>query len=72
MKKKERIISLFIDKKTYEKGEVDITEMLYKIVPEDQIEAIKYLIPSSTEAGIYYTIYILEKKESSSGLGFTN
>lgn len=70
MKKKERIISLFIDKKTYEKGEVDLTKKLYEIIPEDQIENIKYLIPSSTETGIYYTIYVIEKKEAASNLGF--
>lgn len=70
MKKKERIISLFIDKKTYESGEVDITKKLYEIIPEEQIENIKYLIPSSTESGIYYTIYVIEKKESASNLGF--
>ncbi len=70
MKKKERIISLFIKQETYEKGEVDLTKKLYEIIPEDQIENIKYLIPSSTETGIYYTIYVIEKKEAASNLGF--
>lgn len=70
MKKKERIISLFIKQETYEKGEVDLTEMLHKIVPAEQIENIKYIIPSSTESGIYYTVHIIEKKAASSNLGF--
>lgn len=70
MKKKDRIISLFIDKETYAQGKVELTEKLYEIVPKDQIEGIKYIIPSATENGIYYTIHILEKQDSSSNLGF--
>lgn len=61
--KKERIISLYVDRDVYEDGAFDVTEKLYQIVPQDEIEAIKYMVPSSTESGIYFTIVLLEKKE---------
>lgn len=61
--KKERIISLYVDKDIYENGAFDVTEKLYQIIPQDEIEAIKYMMPSSTEAGIYFNIVLIEKKE---------
>lgn len=61
--KKERIISLYVDKDIYENGAFDVTEKLYQIIPQDEIEAIKYMMPSSTESGIYFNIVLIEKKE---------
>lgn len=61
--KKERIISLYVDRETYNEGAFDVTEKLYQIIPQDEIEAIKYMMPSGTETGIYFTIVLLEKKE---------
>ncbi len=61
--KKERIISLYVDKDIYENGAFDVTEKLYQTIPQEEIEAIKYMMPSSTESGIYFTIVLIEKKE---------
>ncbi|MDX2248463.1 MAG: hypothetical protein SF052_16890 [Bacteroidia bacterium] len=71
MKDRQRIITLYFETKAFENGSVDVTTKLYEIVPEDQIEGIKYIVPSSTEQGIYFTIVIVEKKEKQKGiLGF--
>jgi len=61
--KKERIISLYVDREVYENGAFDVTEKLYQTIPSDEIEAIKYMVPSSTETGIYFTIVLIEKKD---------
>ncbi len=69
--KSERIISIFADKATFEKGSFDVTKKLYEIIPEDDIEAIKYVMPSSTPEGIYFTVVLLDKKEKGKGqVGF--
>lgn len=54
---------MYVDRDTYEEGAFDVTEKLYKTIPQDEIEAIKYMMPSSTEAGIYFTIVLIEKKD---------
>ena len=69
--KNQRIISLYLEKEAYESGSVDITEKLHEIVPKDEIEGIKFIMPSSTETGIYFTIVLIEKKEEGkNSMGF--
>lgn len=69
--KQERIVSLYVDREVYENGAFDVTEKLYQTVPKDEIEAIKYMVPSSTEAGIYFTIVLIGKKDKDTGkVGF--
>ena len=63
MKDKQRIISLYFSKEEFESGAVDVTERLYEKYPREDIEAIKYMMPSSTENGIYFTVVVLDKKE---------
>lgn len=71
MKDRQKILSLYFDKEAFETGSIDVTQKLYEIVPEEQVEGIKYIIPSSTETGIYFTVAIIEKKEKTKGvLGF--
>ncbi|TAE50310.1 MAG: hypothetical protein EAZ89_12345 [Bacteroidetes bacterium] len=71
MKDRQRVISIFIDRKTYEAGHVDITEKLYELIPADSVEGIKYVMPSATETGIYYTVVLVDKKEVEKGvMGF--
>lgn len=71
MKEKQKIITLYFETKAFEQGAVDVTAKLYEMIPEDQIEGIKYIVPSSTEQGIYFTVVIIEKKEKQKGvLGF--
>lgn len=71
MKEKQKIITLYFETKAFDMGSVDVTEKLYEIIPEDQIEGIKYIVPNSTEHGIYFTVVIIEKKEKQKGvLGF--
>lgn len=71
MKDRQRIVSLFFEKGSFKPGHIDVTEKLYEIIPKEDIEAIKYMMPSATEAGIYFTIVLMEKKESKpSILGF--
>lgn len=69
--KNERIISIFADKATFDQGSFDVTKKLYEIIPEEDIEAIKYVMPSSTPEGIYFTVVLLDKKEKGKGqVGF--
>ncbi len=69
--KKERIISLYTDKDTFAKGAFDVTEKLYEVIPESEVEAIKYMVPSSTESGVYFTIVVIEKEDKDTGrVGF--
>ena len=65
--KNEKIISLYVSKEEFYEGQYDVTEKLYKIIPKDDIEGIKYMVPSSTEAGIYFTLVIFLKKEKNKG-----
>lgn len=69
--KNQRIISLYIEREAYESGSVDITEKLHEVIPEDDIEGIKFIMPASTETGIYFTIVVIEKKKDAKGpMGF--
>ncbi|MDP5170179.1 MAG: hypothetical protein NWR72_08030 [Bacteroidia bacterium] len=69
--KKEKIVSLYVDQDAYVKGTFDVTERLYQLVPEEEIESIKYIVPSSTESGIYFTIVLIEKRDKTTGkVGF--
>lgn len=69
--KKERIVSLYVDQEVFEDGAFDVTQKLYQIVPEDEIDSIKYMVPSSTENGIYFTIVLIGKKDKDTGrVGF--
>ncbi|MEZ4850950.1 MAG: hypothetical protein R3B93_20485 [Bacteroidia bacterium] len=63
MKDKQRIISLYFDKKEFESGAIDVTEKLYEKYPRETIEAIKYMMPTSTESGIYFTIVVIDQRE---------
>ena len=67
----ERIISLFFDQKAYLSGHVDVTEKLYEIIPKEEVEGIKYMIPNATEEGIYFTVVVIEKKKKTQAkMGF--
>lgn len=69
--KQEKIVSLYVDRAAYENGAYDVTEKLYQMVPREEIEAIKYMVPTSTEAGIYFTVVLIEKKDRDAGkMGF--
>ncbi len=73
MKDQQKIISIFVGKEEFAKGPIDITQKLYDYMPEDNIEGIKYMMPSSTEGGIYFNIVVIEKRDKSKGvLGFTS
>ncbi len=66
--KQERIISLFIENEAYFEGSFDVTAKLYEVVPQEEIEAIKYMVPSSTDRGIFFTIVLISKKEKQAGI----
>ncbi|MDX1905670.1 MAG: hypothetical protein SF053_01450 [Bacteroidia bacterium] len=71
MKDRQRVIALYYPHQAFEAGHTDITERLYTLVDPDSIEAIKYIMPSATESGIYYTVVFVEKQEKEKGiLGF--
>jgi thymidylate synthase ThyX len=71
MEDRQRIISLFVEKSEVEKNGFDVTDKLYQKIARDRVEAIKYVMPSATESGIYFTIVILEKTENAKqGMGF--
>lgn len=71
MKDRQRIISLYVKQEEFAQGNVDVTEKLYQIVEEAKVETIKYMMPSATETGVYFTIVIVEKTENAkSGMGF--
>ncbi|MEL6671827.1 MAG: hypothetical protein AAFR61_06530 [Bacteroidota bacterium] len=62
MRKNEKIISIFVPQKEYDAGAIDVTEKLYEAIPKDQIEAVKYMMPSSVEKGIYFNIVLIKKE----------
>lgn len=68
MEDRQRVMSLYIDQSTYEAGPVDITELLYQKVDRDQVDAIKYVMHSATESGIYYTVVYVAKKNDKKGI----
>ncbi|MEL6590500.1 MAG: hypothetical protein AAFP02_11185 [Bacteroidota bacterium] len=71
MEDRQRILSFYFENAVYQNGSIDITEKLYEVFPKDKIEVIKYMMPSVTEAGIYFTVVFLEKEENAkSGMGF--
>lgn len=64
----ERIISLRVSEVEFANGPVDVTARLYEVIPEDQIEAIKYMVPNATESGIYFTVVLIQKKVKQKGI----
>jgi len=72
MEDRQRILSFFFENSVYDaKGNIDVTEKLYEVFPKDQIEVIKYMMPSVTEKGIYFTVVFIEKEEhAKQGMGF--
>jgi len=62
MKDRQRIHTIFLDRSRYEAGGIDVTELFYKEVDKEGVEAIKYVMPSATKEGMYYTIVYLTKK----------
>lgn len=73
MKDRQKVCSLFFPRETFDQGSIDVTEKFYAEVPEDTVEAIKYVTTDATEAGIYYTVVYLTKEEKKKGvMGFTS
>jgi len=63
MEDRQQILSFYFDKSHFEKGGVDITEALYKEIDQEKVDAIKYVMHTATDQGIYYTVVVLKKKE---------
>lgn len=72
MEDRQRILSFFFENGTYDAaGNIDVTEKLYEVFPREQIEVIKYIMPSATEKGIYFTVVFIQKEENAKkGMGF--
>lgn len=71
MEDRQRIISIYVPQDEFAQGNVDVTEKLYQIIPRDHVEVIKYMMPSATESGVYFTIVVIEKTENAKpGMGF--
>lgn len=72
MDDRQRILSFFFENNVYDaKNNIDVTEKLYEVFPKDEIEAIKYIMPSATEKGIYFTVVFIEKEDNAKkGMGF--
>jgi len=72
MEDRQRILSFFFENSVYDgKGNIDVTEKLYEVFPKDEIEGIKYIMPSATEKGIFFTVVFLEKEDhAKKGMGF--
>ncbi|WNJ20724.1 hypothetical protein [Pontibacter sp. G13] len=71
MTDRQRIISIYVSNEEFSDGSLDITEKVYQHIPKEEVEVIKYMMPSSTEKGIYYTVVLLTKEVKEKGtLGF--
>ena len=71
MQDRQRIISIYVSKKEFETGNIDVTERLYQEIDREKVDTIKYMMPSATEHGMYFTIVVIEKTENAkSGMGF--
>lgn len=72
MEDRQRVISLFVAKDQYKDGPVDITEILYQKVEQAKVDAIKYVMHTASEEGLYYTVvYISKKEDKESVVGFS-
>ena len=71
MQDRQKIISIYVSKAEFEAGNIDVTERLYKEIDREQVESIKYMMPTAGDQGMYFTIVIIEKQENAkSGMGF--
>ncbi|MFK7921373.1 MAG: hypothetical protein AB8H47_05425 [Bacteroidia bacterium] len=72
MDDRQRILSFFFENSVFDaKGNIDVTDKLYEVFPQDQIEAIKYIMPSATEKGIFFTVVFIAKEDNAKkGMGF--
>ena len=66
--KEQRIITFFLDKKEFEKGHVDINEKVKSIVPEENIQDIKYFMQAATDTGLYFSVALIVKKDKEKGV----
>ncbi len=66
-----RIITLYFDRATFDQGYVHVNEKLYTIIPEEEIESLKYFVQSATAEGVYISVALISKKDATKGtVGF--
>lgn len=66
--KEQRILTFFITHEEFAAGAVDINEKVKAVIPEENIQDIKYFMQSATESGLYFTVALIEKKDKEKGL----
>lgn len=69
--KKQRILSFFFSKEEFQNGPLDVNKKVYEVVPEDDIDNIKYIMQSATDNGIYISVVYQEAKQKHGVVGFT-
>lgn len=66
-----RILTLFIEQKDFKDGYINVSEKLYEIIDEEDIESLKYFIQSATQDGLYISIALVTKSDKDKGtVGF--
>lgn len=66
--KEQRILTFFFTREEFASGPMDINEKVKAVVPEENIQDIKYFMQSATETGVYFTVVLIEKKDKEKGL----
>ncbi len=66
--KEQRILTFFFKREEFAGGPVDINEKVKAVIPEENIEDIKYFMQSATDTGIYFSVALIEKKDKGKGV----
>lgn len=66
--KEQRILTFFFTKEEFAAGPLDINQKIQAIVPEENIQDIKYFMQSATDNGLYFSVALIEKKDKQKGV----